>query len=96
MTDTRQINIRRLAESRDQYKAALTEAEIPLIADTIWRAGWHPYRGHGLALLEILVRRHREQPHPPMTPNVMQDDVIRLADERGFDPDFEPTRRPNI
>ena len=83
-----------LERQRDEARTLLRALDGILIADQVLRAGFHPHRGHGRALVEILLARHRGQHHPPLTPEISHADVVALAAEMGFEADLEPSREP--
>ena len=94
MTDTREHNFTRLRESRDEYRDALSSVDDIIIGHKVLEAGYHPLKG-GRGLTEILVRRHRSEPHS-RPPDLTQADVVALADELGISPQFEPSRRIDL
>jgi hypothetical protein len=88
---TRDENWQRLERQRDEAWTLLRALDSVLIADIVLRAGFHPHRGHGRAITEILVARHRAQHRTPLIPKVDISAVLEVAAVLGHQPDLEPT-----
>jgi hypothetical protein len=87
---TRDENWARLEAQRDEAHALLRGIDSVLIADVVLRAGFHPHHGPGLAILEVLVARHRGQHRAPLIPAIGHSDVVAVASGMGVEPHLEP------
>ena len=93
---TREENWAILERQRDSARAQLQSVHTILIADQVLRAGFHPYRGSGRAILEILVARHRGHHDAPLIPEISHSDVVSVAVDVGATPDFEPVEVAHV
>ena len=93
---SRDENWARLERQRDEARATLRALDSVVIADVVLRGGFHPYRGSGRAITEILLARHRGQHHAPLIPEIGHSDVVAVASHLGVEPELEPLEAAHV
>jgi hypothetical protein len=87
---SRDENWVRLETQRDALAKTLRSLDSVIISDQVLRAGFHPHRGPGRAILEVLVARHRGRHPRPLVPDVDRETVVEVTQALGVEPDLEP------
>lgn len=86
--------LRERAENAERdLKTMRARMEVDRVTVRVLQVGYHPLRGRGRALVETLLRRHRDlDPRErPLIPDVDTAEVAGLADTYEIGLDFEPS-----